>query len=55
MTVKSGDMLDGPAGAEGGGERIDLHRVAGCLGFQGPGDAHPHRVSGSAVSFGYHA
>ncbi len=29
MTVKSGDMLDGPAGAEGGGERIDLHRVAG--------------------------
>ena len=40
MTVKSGDMLDSPAGATGGGERIDLHRVAGCLGFQGPGDAH---------------
>ncbi len=40
MTVKSGDMFDGPAGAEGGGERVDLHRVAGCLGFQGPGDAH---------------
>ncbi len=29
MTVHRGDMLDSPAGAEGRGECIDLHRVAG--------------------------
>ncbi len=29
MTVKSGEMLDGPAGAEGSGARVDLDRVAG--------------------------
>ncbi len=46
MTVHSGDMLDSPAGAEGGGARVDLDRVAGCLGFQGPGDAHRIRSPG---------
>ena len=46
MTVKSGNMLDSPAGAEGGGARVDLDRVAGCPGFQGPGDAHRIRSPG---------
>ena len=40
MTVKSGDMLDSPAGAEGCGARVALDRVAGCPGCQDPGDAH---------------
>ncbi len=46
MTVHRGDMLDSPAGAEGSGARVDLDRVAGCPGFQGPRDAHRIRSPG---------
>ena len=46
MAVNGSDMLDCPTRAEGGGERVDGHRVAGCPGFQGPGDAHRIRSPG---------
>ena len=51
MAVNGGDMLDCPTGAEGGGERVDLDRIAGCPGFQGPGDAHRIRSPGPPFRF----
>ena len=42
-------MFDGPAGADGGGECVRLHRVTGCQGFQCAGDAHRMRSGGRLV------